>query len=142
MELEEDSILADRCQICQTGEVELGEFGVYDLSMTGGGHCTFAEALEPVNPNLSLLYAFLVLLLLGAAHRAFKICWDRGLLDGVVNPLKRTLAGIGFDVRVKDGEEEEGAQEQQAQKKRLKSLDTFRGFSMAILIFANDGSAG
>ena len=28
------------------------------------------------------------------------------------------------------------------QKKRLKSLDTFRGFSMAILIFVNDGAAG
>ena len=39
----------------------MGEFGVYDLDVDDDGGCVITEALAPVNANLALLVAFLVI---------------------------------------------------------------------------------
>jgi hypothetical protein len=56
-----------RSEIC-TEKISMGEFGVYDL-MVSGNMCKVETSLDPVNANLALLYSFLILLLLGIAFR-------------------------------------------------------------------------
>ena len=122
----------DPDEICSFDGIKLGEFGIYDLRHANGT-CTFTEALEPVNAYLALLWCTLIMLGLGFVYRLLlkdfgrllrKWFKDRGII------LFKALEG--------KGEKEPG----ERQKKRLKSLDTFRGISMAILIFVNDGGGG
>ncbi len=95
--------VVDEQEICRTGEVSMGQFGVYDLD----AHCDFIEALEPVNANLSLLYAFLTLLLFVIVYMAITFCCKRGYFDGATRQVGRRLKGLGFDVGDAAEEEEQ-----------------------------------
>ena len=48
--------------ICETGPHHLGEFGVYELDAdVVAKHCSFVNSVEPTNPNLAILYWFLII---------------------------------------------------------------------------------
>ena len=129
----------DPSTLCQVS-ADLGEFGVYDLELSDGS-CSLTEKLAPVSANLALLVVFLVLAAAGlvwwalnrwaAAHlyRAAKILgWDKVRGPHLTSDTLLTVTCI---------EDEE--QEKTPGKTRLRSLDTFRGVAIMVMIFVNDG---
>ena len=62
----------------------MGEFGVYDLDVDDDGGCVITEALAPVNANLALLVAFLVIVV------AWILWWA---VNRWINVLTRNLYG-------------------------------------------------
>ncbi|XP_068084945.1 heparan-alpha-glucosaminide N-acetyltransferase isoform X2 [Anabrus simplex] len=119
-------------------DADLGEFGVYDLRIHDGGGggssktiCELDTALEPVNIYFPLLLCVLGLLVL------WVIC------SGIAAAVRRwgnhkhtTISPIGHEMR----SPEDKAAGQPAAKKRVKSLDTFRGISIVLMIFVNYGA--
>ena len=68
-----------------------------------------------------------------------------GALDGLLRKWRRFQRSMGFDVAVeksKKGDQAKSAEGGAGRKKRLRSLDTFRGISIALMIFVNDGAGG
>ena len=129
----------DPGSVCQVS-ADLGEFGVYDLELSDGS-CTLTEKLAPVSANLALLVVFLVFAAAGvlwwalnrwaAVHlnKAAKLLgWDKVRGERGTSDASVTVSCI---------EEEE--QEKTPGKTRLRSLDTFRGLAIIIMIFVNDG---
>ena len=74
---------SDPSTICDTS-VDMGEFGVYDLDVDDDGGCVITEALAPVNANLALLVAFLVIVV------AWILWWA---VNRWINILTRNLYG-------------------------------------------------
>ena len=66
-----------------------------------------------------------------------------GALDGLLAKWRRFQRSMGFDVAAaKSRKGDEAKSADAAKKKRLRSLDTFRGISIALMIFVNDGAGG
>ena len=109
--------------ICDVG-AELGEFGVYDFKASEDT-CEISEALAPVNANLALLVCFLVYLVCGV------LWWGLNKFAGA--HVSRVAKLLGWD------KEEE---QKKSSRPRIRSLDTFRGIAIVIMIFVNDGGGG
>lgn len=96
----------------------LGEFGCYELSV-GEDRCHFRQDKAPVDIVSPLTFWILVL---AALFACFKI-WKQFLLNR------------------KDSNEESGADpEKTYRRKRVRSLDTFRGIAISVMIFVNFGA--
>ena len=78
-----------------------------------------------------------MLLVAGAVYRAAVWANDRGKFDGLKDKWRGLREALGFEVG-KEGEE----REPEKTKARLKSLDTFRGITIALMIFVNDRAGG
>jgi len=113
----------DDQKICDVS-AQLGEFGVYDLNASPE-NCEIIEALPPVYGNLALLVCFLVLL-------------AAGLLWWVINK----FAGRHVSRAAKLLGWHKEQEEQKSNRPRVRSLDTFRGIALVIMIFVNDGGGG
>ncbi|GJQ67696.1 hypothetical protein Trydic_g16520, partial [Trypoxylus dichotomus] len=96
---------------------KFGEFGVYELAVTDK-NCTVEVLKEPVNIYLPILTVFLIFSVL---FISLKLC--KYLIRKVNN---------------KDGTSN-SAKEVLPKKERVKSLDTFRGITIALMIFVNYG---
>jgi hypothetical protein len=62
--------------VCQSSNVRLGQFGVYDLVVpdaSGSGsalpECDFRTTLEPVDANIAILYCALILIAIGIVYQ-------------------------------------------------------------------------
>ncbi|KAL0883717.1 hypothetical protein ABMA27_015832 [Loxostege sticticalis] len=104
--------------VCQL-RPQLGEFGVYQLNVTGDG-CEVTTSKEPVDIYMPLL--LLLGVLLGA--------W---VLYGVVRLIMSRVRRTG---KLRYGDKELAIQQ------RLRALDTFRGIAIVFMIFVNDGAGG
>jgi len=112
--------------LCHLGPTTLGEFGVYQLDLRGNQNgCELITALEPVNANLALLVWFLV------AVGAVLLWWGLKRVPG--DPVGRLGGLLGWS---------KPAEEEKSGKIRLRSLDTFRGIAIALMMFVNDGGGG
>lgn len=103
------------------------EFGVYDLKVEenlSATECRLTTSLEPVNAFLAILVCVLVYLGTGM------VWWGINRLAGDHLNKMGTWLGWSKGEVTKSG------------KKRLRSLDTFRGISIALMIFVNDGGGG
>ena len=125
---------------------DLGEFGVYDLKLwTWPGQpdaCSLEEALAPVYANLALLVAFLVVI--GAAVTWWALNRWAGRYLTKAAKLLGWAKVRGDLVCLKDlnlHPQEESSAKQEG-KSRVRSLDTFRGVAIMIMIFVNDGGGG
>ncbi|OXA51690.1 heparan-alpha-glucosaminide N-acetyltransferase [Folsomia candida] len=118
----------DQSIFCET-EASLGEFGVYDLTADITGKCSLETQLEPVNIYLPLVLAaiFYCLLTIGALI------------------YQTNKARIFPKIGIKQNNSVKSATEKETPapvvKQRLRSLDTFRGLCIIIMIFVNDGGA-
>ena len=85
--------------VCQSSNVRLGQFGVYDLvipdaSGSSGSslpECDFRTALEPVDANIAILYCALILVAIGIVYQVttlFKAMVPKSL---IVLPLKGNI---------------------------------------------------
>ena len=112
--------------LCHLSSTTLGEFGVYQLDLRGNQNgCELITALEPVNANLALLVWFLV------AVGAVLLWWGLKRVPG--DPVGRLGGLLGWS---------KPAEEEKSGKIRLRSLDTFRGIAIALMMFVNDGGGG
>lgn len=97
----------------------VGEFGVYDVTVDNAT-CKWVTALDPVSVVLPLLAVAILVMLLTLAYKGAR----RVLV------LRRTQ------------QQQDSELEQVEVKKRLKSLDTFRGIAIVLMIFVNSGGGG
>ncbi|XP_071442457.1 heparan-alpha-glucosaminide N-acetyltransferase isoform X2 [Hetaerina americana] len=113
----------------------MGEFGFYELTINETAHvpCQLKTLVEPVNIYLSLL---LIILILAAATFLWKVVKNALTLLGKYFPRFRAL-----NKNEAPGDGSKG-QKTATTKKRLKSLDTFRGISIIVMIFVNYGGGG
>ena len=110
--------------LCSLQPTHLGQFGAYQLKVED---CKLETLVEPVNGNLALLVWFLALL--GSAL----VWWGLARLPG--RPLTKLAKLLGWSKEEESGKGAGG-------KVRLRSLDTFRGIAIALMIFVNDGGGG
>ncbi|XP_046657308.1 heparan-alpha-glucosaminide N-acetyltransferase-like [Daphnia pulicaria] len=139
--------------LCQV-HVTMGEFGVYDVNLdsTDAGRidCRFSTAKEPVDIYAPLLACFLFYVVLAFLWIGVRAVLRRGYFDGCLCALKLKKRQKKTSV---EGNENPGglaaptivpavADEIAPKKKssRLKSLDTFRGITIVLMIFVNDGA--
>jgi len=150
---------ADWCSVTQ----HFGEFGVYRLDFET---CTISTQRQPSHTLLYIAYALAVACLLKltwvscarlSTSRRVRSWWISRRLAGEANgggdnghdPLARSLAGSDQSLldNLASGHREAARQEEaeeapRPQSRRLKSLDTFRGLSVALMIFVNAGGGG
>jgi len=130
----------DQQNSCQF-HAPMGEFGVYDMSVSpvlSGYNCMFSTAKEPVNIYTPILACFLF-------YTIIAIVWiigSRLYKKGKFNCFKKAKceegsseSGVATAVNIKDNITAPNKEK----KTRLKSLDTFRGISIVVMIFVNGG---
>lgn len=99
---------------------DMGEFGVYDLTINEGETCEWKTSLEPVNIYLSMIVWISLIIAFVLIYKALTFGYRK---------FKQRLSNELPPLEV-------------VTKKRLKSLDTFRGISIVIMIFVNSGGGG
>lgn len=115
-----DSASLAEISVCESSFLP-GEFGVYDFNLDA---CRIETALEPVNAHLAILVCFLAYV--GLAIFCFALKFVPG------KPVHKFERWLGWRA-------EEQEKPLATGKPRLRSLDTFRGIALAIMIFVNDG---
>uniref|UniRef100_A0A182NJS0 Heparan-alpha-glucosaminide N-acetyltransferase catalytic domain-containing protein n=1 Tax=Anopheles dirus TaxID=7168 RepID=A0A182NJS0_9DIPT len=122
--------------LCQFSAVQLGEFGVYDASIQPNGSCTLVTAKEPV----SIYLPFLTIALIVCATIGLLRLAHYGLQRSRTVPVTQPQVGTG-DAQTEEAfdKPESETPTHVAPKKRLQSLDTFRGIAIMLMIFVNSG---
>ena len=134
-----------QAQICNM-TFHFKEFGYYDLNVL---ECTMKEAVTPVNILSPLIYTLVALVGLGLMcgiirriyrSRRFRFGWMY-LRFGVVEEVQEDLSATPNRIRHEDSIIE-NSQPSRPRTPRVKSLDVFRGISIAVMIFVNYGGGG
>ncbi|XP_077293815.1 heparan-alpha-glucosaminide N-acetyltransferase [Arctopsyche grandis] len=103
-------------QLCDINHsMVMDEFGVYNLTLEKG-QCNFNTLKEPVNIYLPILIVFFILLGIAILTQAYTL---------IKNKYSKPAGG--------------SFQERAPAKRRVRALDTFRGMSIVLMIFVNDG---
>ncbi|PSN35838.1 hypothetical protein C0J52_15490 [Blattella germanica] len=121
--------------ICEL-EPEFGEFGVYDLTI-GKDDCHITTVREPVNIYLPLLICALGLALIWVICSLVSF-----LISKWIRHRKTIILPTSSQQTPPTTENKEIGRPSAPQRQRLKSLDTFRGISIVLMIFVNDGAGG
>lgn len=118
-----DYAFENQTAICEIAP-NLGEFGVYNLTVTDNKTCTFTTDKEPVDIYLPMLLVAIIFasitIILQATRYLYKRC--------------SRLAETG-----NSGDEIVDMNKKVPVKKRMKSIDTFRGIIIVLMIFVNNG---
>jgi len=126
--------------ICKAQNVKFGEFGVYELqSNSQVSECKVETLVEPVNELWPLLVTLVILLALAALFHAVKWAVRHRYTRFIEEFFKNVQKALGYEVTNNNNEEKE---EKTTTKPRIRSLDTFRGITIALMIFVNDGAGG
>ena len=85
-------------ELC-TLQFRVQEFGVYNLNLgKDGTTCSVATDLEPVNPNMALLYSFLMLCGIGIVIQLTIFSSKRGYLNSAKKGWLEFQRKLGFKV--------------------------------------------
>ncbi|XP_044270334.1 heparan-alpha-glucosaminide N-acetyltransferase-like [Tribolium madens] len=103
--------------VCEFGD-EFGEFGIYEVNVTKANHCMVNTIKNAVSISFPVLTVFLIYCVLFLGVFGLVYLWKHFVNKNEIKEKKP-----------------EG-------KKRVKSLDTFRGISIVIMIFVNYGAGG
>ncbi|XP_035914517.1 heparan-alpha-glucosaminide N-acetyltransferase [Anopheles stephensi] len=131
----------DTVVLCQFSDAQLGEFGVYDLSIgPDAGTCKLETAKEPVNIYLPFLTIAIIALVAYGVARLVRYGLHRARMGGFQQPPASSEQPAG-DAPPADENDKQGAatSAQVTARKRLQSLDTFRGIAIMLMIFVNSG---
>ncbi|XP_070501262.1 heparan-alpha-glucosaminide N-acetyltransferase [Chironomus tepperi] len=107
---------------------DFGEFGVYDLLIKKTGPAMLETAKEPVNTLTSILFISIFLISfywICKFINIFFISRPRNAQEATENPIQESTSDNELDTS--------------KAKKRLKSLDIFRGVAIVLMIFVNSG---
>nr|CAD7432519.1 unnamed protein product [Timema monikensis] len=122
---------------------DVREFGVYELNVSSSDDhvthvvCNLNKAKEPVNIYLPLLIWFFILSTLWVMFyllATLRNRWPRRRLS--------KLSSTSLERRNETPHKPASSQEASPPRSRLKSLDTFRGLSIVVMIFVNHGGGG
>nr|XP_055025730.1 heparan-alpha-glucosaminide N-acetyltransferase isoform X2 [Misgurnus anguillicaudatus] len=127
------------CSLSQTFE----EAGHYSLRMRPSGllndvTCSFSVDKSPNNAYLPLLVAFLIL----AFAAVFWAFLPYIIRCSCTQRLKNHICCQESQHSMEDATTEPSMHQNQPKSTRLKSLDTFRGFSLTVMVFVNYGGGG
>lgn len=123
--------------ICEASNLQLEEFGVYDIEVNNG--CNVSTQVEPVNANMAILFCALILIAIGIVYRATAWMVKKRYTAKLEKVYFMARKHIGYEDNNNKNDENE---EEVKTKSRVKSLDTFRGITIALMIFVNDGAGG
>ncbi|XP_023179307.1 heparan-alpha-glucosaminide N-acetyltransferase [Drosophila hydei] len=112
--------------LCALRRSDLQEFGVYNLTVLANGSCSFSVDKPGVPINYAFLSVFVLVSLLLILLNLVSYVWKRYRYDEAA-----AVADSIGDAAAKA-----------TQRKRLRSLDTFRGLSIVLMIFVNSGGGG
>lgn len=112
--------------LCALRRSDLQEFGVYNLTLLANGSCNFAVDKPGVPINYAFLSVFVLVAALLILLKLVSCSWKRYRYDEA----DAVADSIG------------DAAAKATQRKRLRSLDTFRGLSIVLMIFVNSGGGG
>uniref|UniRef100_A0A182M7N1 Heparan-alpha-glucosaminide N-acetyltransferase catalytic domain-containing protein n=1 Tax=Anopheles culicifacies TaxID=139723 RepID=A0A182M7N1_9DIPT len=126
--------------LCQFRNAQLGEFGVYDLNIAANDDsCTLAKAKEPVNIYLPFLTIALIAAVAFGIVRLARYGLQRSRLAGFQQPSSSRPEAGDVPAMEEHDKQETGTSAQITPRKRLQSLDTFRGIAIMLMIFVNSG---
>ena len=103
--------------------------------------CPIEVTRKPDAQNMPIIWAFVFFLLLQFSWWVGKIIytdekWKKMLFGKFIRSNSQT------DFMIENDKKDEAIEPKPAQKKRLKSLDAFRGLAIVIMIFVNYGGGG
>ncbi|XP_055915706.1 heparan-alpha-glucosaminide N-acetyltransferase [Eupeodes corollae] len=114
--------------MCNLQNLDFNEFGVYNFSIYPNNSCVVLTDKAGVNVNKSLFLVILLAIILAIIYKLSNYITRRyqssTVSDDVVNNA------------------DEAVVEKPVQKKRMRSLDAFRGLVMVLMIFVNSGGGG
>ncbi|XP_048484368.1 heparan-alpha-glucosaminide N-acetyltransferase [Plutella xylostella] len=128
-------------EICN-GTYQFGEFGQYDLNLTEvtTGECAPKMTAEPDAAYLPILTAIVILFSMATLWYIVKGIGKRVVAGRMyARFFNREDNELGSDTRVLTGD---SAAPRAPTRSRLRSLDIFRGFAVALMIFVNSGGGG
>ncbi|XP_058944843.2 heparan-alpha-glucosaminide N-acetyltransferase-like [Pocillopora verrucosa] len=140
--------------VCENKTETFGEHGFYIYTIHGyktKTSCTLYKKIDPDNAYLPLLYAFLVILgvaltwlVLLYLLRKYNLLVNWELFHDTESLINADLGSPNFNGPVDGSGHHIDPHEllEKPKKQRLKSLDTFRGIALTIMIFVNSGGGG
>ncbi|XP_007894737.1 heparan-alpha-glucosaminide N-acetyltransferase [Callorhinchus milii] len=142
-------------EVCRVSE-SFGEFGHYSLwvvraNLSVGSeqvNCTIITDQEPINSSLPILYAFLfyigLAILIYLGRHLLRLQFVQNLLNRLITrrePERLINSEVGTPNRAADSTSHVKLLSQQNPgSRRLRSLDTFRGLALVIMVFVNYGA--
>ncbi|KAK7083927.1 hypothetical protein SK128_009657 [Halocaridina rubra] len=132
-------IPVDEEVLCQASGVRMGEFGVYDISL--GEHsnsCSFNTLKDPVFEYGALVIAAGVYAGIALLCALLSVAYKKGLVEKFTSCRRNSESQVTLQMSESTGTNSTPVKP--SAKPRLKSLDTFRGISIVIMIFVNYGA--
>ncbi|CAL4099427.1 unnamed protein product [Meganyctiphanes norvegica] len=118
--------------VCSLSNERLGEFGVYDLMIDSEGQCQLKTAKEPVYEYGALIIFLAVYV--GLALLVWLV--EYGRRKEFFEKLTRKLHDSETNLEMSSPPAED---KPPVKRPRVKSLDTFRGISIMLMVFVNYG---
>ncbi|XP_076032647.1 heparan-alpha-glucosaminide N-acetyltransferase isoform X2 [Oratosquilla oratoria] len=128
---------ANKKGLCDITDVQLGEFGVYEVNFYD---CTVQTLKEPVYVYSPLIIAFVLYACAGLLWTIGSWLHQKGYLKMAIDKILRRSTRQ-MEVEMAPGTSQT-PEEPVKKRVRLKSLDTFRGISIVLMIFVNYGGGG
>ncbi|KNC26888.1 hypothetical protein FF38_10958 [Lucilia cuprina] len=111
--------------LCDLRPTDLKEFGVYNLTLYENGTCSWEVDNEGVEVNLSLLSVFILVTLILTVLKISLCAWRSYRYEEVLANAAANEAPVQPPTV--------------QQRKRMRSLDAFRGMAIVLMIFVNSG---
>ncbi len=124
-------------QVCAMDNFQFGQYGTYLLDVKNSTNCDLRVLKEPSNPYLPILWAALALVALQAAWKIGQNVYRSGKVQRIL--MRR---GLMAELLLDSGESETDHDDRSRGKRRVRSLDAFRGLAIVIMIFVNYGGGG
>ncbi|XP_075155903.1 heparan-alpha-glucosaminide N-acetyltransferase [Haematobia irritans] len=106
--------------LCEFEQINLKEFGVYNLTLNSNGTCNWNIDKDGVNVNYSLLSVFVLVTLILTILKISLCAWrSYRYEDEILENVGTTSAPVP--------------------RNRMRSLDVFRGMAIVLMIFVNSG---
>ncbi|XP_064105494.1 heparan-alpha-glucosaminide N-acetyltransferase-like [Macrobrachium nipponense] len=129
--------LENASTVCTVSEIRLGEFGVYEFNIESEGNvCRLSILKEPVFEYGALVIAAAVYTGIALLYALLSLAYKKGVHTYFTSLGKASDSQVVLSM----GASTEEVQNKPPARQRLKSLDTFRGISIVVMIFVNYGA--
>uniref|UniRef100_A0A1A9WID9 Heparan-alpha-glucosaminide N-acetyltransferase catalytic domain-containing protein n=1 Tax=Glossina brevipalpis TaxID=37001 RepID=A0A1A9WID9_9MUSC len=111
--------------LCEYQNLSCGEFGVYNLTLDEYGSCEWRTDKEAVNIYYPMLAVFILLALAIVVFKIGLCAWRSFRYEVITGTVNSTDCGVDITTTNR--------------RNRMRSLDTFRGLAIVLMIFVNSG---
>ena len=128
-------------ELCQGQIYQFGQYGRYDLN---ADTCHLDIIKDPSNPYLPILWAALILAAIQVTWVISKRVYNNPNVRHLIRTklTQRNRSGLINEMESENQDEPIDQPERSKNRKRVKSLDAFRGLAIVIMIFVNYGGGG